>query len=121
MINQPKKINGALFEGTNPNGPAFSGFIDIHEDIPAGTKLYVACWPRTSKKGDAYLNVDEDVRRTQQAQQALPQAQPQRPTMSSTGLRRFQPRTNLNITTGPQGGGGRPQRDMDDDIPFGIS
>jgi hypothetical protein len=114
-----KKITGALFEGQNPNGPAFSGFFEVHEDIPAGTKLYVACWPRTSKNGAPYLGVDEDKLKAQKAAGQGPGQVSFRPGTTYGGHKpkTFSPKPNPNISTGPQQvRTSRP--DMDDDIPF---
>jgi hypothetical protein len=114
---QPKRLRGALFEGQNPNGPAFSGFIEVSEDIPAGTKLYVACWPRTSKGGAAYLGIDEDKLKAQKAAGQGP-GQPSfcpGTTYGGHKPKTFTSKPNPNITTGPQR---RPDPDLDDDVPF---
>lgn len=108
-----KRVTGALFERDNPNGPALSGFIEIE-----GVKTYIAIWPRTSKAGQGYYGIDEDKRKAEREAQKA-QGAPQRfsPGGSFRGSRQFQPRTNPNITTGPQGNRGNDPPFFDDDLP----
>jgi hypothetical protein len=53
----PYRISGALFHKDIPNGPAFSGTIEIE-----GQKYNISCWPKTSKAGNSYLQISEDKR-----------------------------------------------------------
>jgi hypothetical protein len=55
MAPQKYRVNGALFENENPNGPAFRGFIEID-----GKKEQIALWPRTSNAGKNYLSIAEE-------------------------------------------------------------
>ena len=63
-------------------------------------KTLMALWPKTSAKGDNYLQVSEDKKKAMQPASAPPA--PRSP---------FKPRGN-----DPQGS--LPRNDMDDDIPF---
>ena len=58
------RVKGAFFENDKPNGPAFTGFVEID-----GVKTHIALWPKTSQSGTNYFQVSEDKRK-QQAQQA---------------------------------------------------
>lgn len=89
------RIKGAFFENTKNTGPAFTGFVEID-----GVKTLMALWPKTSAKGDNYLQVSEDKKKAMQPASAPPA--PRSP---------FKPRGN-----DPQGSS--PHNDMDDDIPF---
>src|SRR6516225_2553783 len=93
----PKRVTGALFERDNPNGPALSGFIEIE-----GVKTYIAIWPRTSKAGQGYYGIDEDKRKAEREAQKAQGQQRFSSGGSFRGSRPFQPRTNPNITPGPQ-------------------
>lgn len=105
MQSNKYRVSGAFFEKGHPNGPAFSGFVEID-----GVKTHIALWPETSKSGMNYLSVREDKRKNQ-AQGAAPQGGPA--PRSPFGQRQA-PR--------PQGGPVRPSAnpndDMDDEIPF---
>src|SRR6516162_4532497 len=115
MNNNQKRVGGALFERQNPNGPAFSGFVEID-----GVKTHIALWSNTSKAGQPYLGVTEDVRAAQRdAQKAAGQGPGQssfRPGTTYGGQkpRIFTPRGNQNITTGSQGRGYKRDPDLDD-------
>ena len=53
------RVKGALFENTKDSGPAFTGFVEID-----GVKTSLALWPKISAKGDRYLQVSEDKKKT---------------------------------------------------------
>ena len=108
----PKRVTGALFERDNPNGPALSGFIEIE-----GVKTYIAIWPRTSKAGQGYYGIDEDKRKAEREAQKAQGQQRFSSGGSFRGARPFQPRTNPNITTGPQRQQGNDPPFFDDTIP----
>lgn len=52
------RVKGALFENKKDIGPAFTGFVEID-----GVRTLLALWPKTSAKGDNYLQVSEDKKR----------------------------------------------------------
>jgi hypothetical protein len=52
------RIKGAFFENVSDTGPAFTGFVEID-----GVKTQIALWPKTSAKGQNYLQVAEDRKR----------------------------------------------------------
>jgi hypothetical protein len=54
--NKPR-VSGALFENLRDTGPAFKGFVEID-----GVKTQIVLWPKTSAKGQNYLQVAEDKR-----------------------------------------------------------
>jgi len=101
MQNNKYRVSGAFFENDRPNGPAFSGFVEID-----GVKTHIALWPKTSAKGDNYFQVTEDRRKNQAQQGGVPGGIPaprspfgNRPSAKPP----MRPATN---------------NDMDDDIPF---
>jgi hypothetical protein len=51
------RISGALFSKDAPNGPVFSGVIEID-----GVKHAISLWEKTSAAGNQYLQVSEDKR-----------------------------------------------------------
>ena len=90
------RVKGAFFENTKDVGPAFTGFVEID-----GVKTSIALWPKTSAKGDNYLQVSEDKKKVTAAGGGTPMKSPFKPREPS-------PAPNLR--------GGK--SDMDDDIPF---
>lgn len=90
------RINGAVFQNDRPNGPIFSGTIEID-----GQKSYISLWEKTSKGGKAYLQISEDTYAAQKAAGAAPQGQG-----AASKFRRPAPKPAPN------------NDDMDDDIPF---
>jgi hypothetical protein len=52
------RIKGAFFETEGDTGPAFTGFVEID-----GVKTNIALWPKTSAKGQNYLQVSEDKKK----------------------------------------------------------
>ena len=94
------RVKGALFENTKDSGPAFTGFVEID-----GVKTSLALWPKTSAKGENYLQVSEDKKRAAPAGGTAPPSKspfaPRKPA-AAPNLRGNDPRDS----------------DMDDDIPF---
>ena len=87
------RVKGAFFENEKPNGPAFTGFVEID-----GVRTEIALWPKTSAKGQNYFQVSEDKRKQQQQATAAP-----RSPFAKKQVQMPSP---------------RPPNDMDDDIPF---
>jgi hypothetical protein len=94
------RVRGALFENERDTGPAFTGFVEID-----GVKTAVALWPKTSAKGQNYLQVAENKKRQQQVDQRSP---PPR----SPFNRPHQPQRPLNAPRNDP-----PFDDMNDEIP----
>lgn len=91
------RVKGALFENKKDVGPAFTGFVEID-----GVRTLLALWPKTSAKGDNYLQVSEDKKK---ANAGPPNAPPAKSP--------FKPRHQA-VTPKPA-----PDEDMDNDtIPF---
>lgn len=87
------RVKGAFFENTKDTGPAFTGFVEID-----GVKTPMALWPKTSAKGENYLQVSEDKKKAAAA------PAPRSPFKA----REPNPAPNLRGS----------KSDMDDDIPF---
>jgi len=51
------RISGAVFSRDVPNGPVFSGIIEID-----GVKTAISLWEKTSAAGNQYLQISEDKR-----------------------------------------------------------
>lgn len=102
------RVTGALFENEKETGPAFSGFIEID-----GVKTAIALWPKTSAKGQNYLQVGEDRKKNQQLAGG-PAPQPSQGIQSPRSLNNTIQRPVINKRHPP----GHDGRDMDDDIPF---
>jgi hypothetical protein len=94
MPDSKYRISGALFAKTSPNGPVYSGIIEID-----GVKHNIALWEKTSAKGNQYLQISEDKK-------AKP---PGTTPPAAGGANRFQ-----RPAPTPK----KPNDDMDDDIPF---
>lgn len=90
---QNYRVKGAFFENIRDTGPAFTGFIEID-----GVKTQIALWPKTSAKGQNYLQVAEDKRKDPNAGASAPKSP-------------FKPRATQ--TQPPP-----KDDDMDDTIPF---
>lgn len=106
MANKPQfRVGGALFEVENPNGPAFSGVIQIE-----GVEYKVACWPKTSAAGKNYLQISEDKRAREASGGG---GQQNRFTQRAIGG----PSPGYKLGNPPDKPGNR-NDDMDDDIPF---
>jgi len=102
---QDYRVKGAFFENIKDSGPAFTGFVEID-----GVKTMIALWPKTSAKGDNYLQVSEDKKQAKKT--AAPSGSPLRPRMPA-------PKPNLRGSgNDPPGELPRRKSDMDDDIPF---
>jgi hypothetical protein len=69
------RIKGAFFENVKDTGPAFTGFVEID-----GVKTSIALWPKTSAKGQNYLQVAEDKKKPVQQSRS-----PFRPRQPVTG------------------------------------
>jgi hypothetical protein len=92
------RVKGAFFENLKDTGPAFTGFVEID-----GVKTQIALWPKTSAKGQNYLQVAEEKKRP--AAGSAPARSP------------FKPRQQAPQQ--PQGyGPGYKNNDLDDDVPF---
>lgn len=95
------RVKGALFENIKDSGPAFTGFVEID-----GVKTSLALWPKTSAKGDRYLQVSEDKKKKTN------------PAPSANSP--FKPRTGNNPAKTSIARGNDPRDDFEDDsdIPF---
>lgn len=96
MTQTKYRVNGAIFQNEKPNGPAFSGVIEID-----GVKTYIALWEKRSAAGKDYLQISEDKKAADRAA---------RNTETAPAASKFKRPAPPN----------RPMRkdDMDDDIPF---
>lgn len=99
----PYRIGGALFSKDIPNGPVFSGTIEID-----GVKHAISLWEKTSAAGNQYLQISEDKR----GQAKIDGGNPNPNLRGSAGgaVNKFK-----RPTPAPPS---KPSNDMDDDIPF---
>lgn len=98
------RVSGALFEN-DKGGPAFTGFVEID-----GVKTNIALWPKRSAKGNDYLQVSEDMKKSVQA--------PSAPQIGSPFKKR-QPAPNPNLRgSGTKDDPDDPFGDGGDAIPF---
>ena len=98
MPDNKYRVSGAMFPNDKPNGPVFSGFVEID-----GVKTHIALWEKQSKAGNDYLQVSEDKRA---AEKAAGQS-------GGGGASKFR-----RPAASPTSGKPNPNLDMDDDIPF---
>jgi hypothetical protein len=98
------RVKGAFFENVKDTGPAFTGFVEID-----GVKTQIALWPKTSAKGQNYLQVAEEKKRSGAV---APPKSPFRP----RGQQQQAPQQQAPQQQ-PQGYGPGYNNDLDDEIP----
>lgn len=103
-MNQQNKyrVNGAIFQNNKPNGPMYSGVVEID-----GVKTYIALWEKRSAAGNDYLQISEDKKAADKA--AGNQSQ-----QGGGAANRFARPAPQRAPTPPAA----KNADMDDDIPF---